>query len=122
MADDNPIEQFRIALEACARALGRRPELQLSYTADKPTLSGDSARVPQPGRAFAPEQVAEARGWADSFALRQRLHDPRAHAAVPVPPGLARDLLNAAEQARIEAVGGREMAGVRQNLERRTET
>ncbi|WP_194743506.1 cobaltochelatase subunit CobT [Thermaurantiacus tibetensis] len=122
MADDNPIEQFRIALEACARALGRRPELQLSYTADKPTLSGDSARVPQPGRAFAPEQVAEARGWADSFALRQRLHDPRAHAAVPVPPGLARDLLNAAEQARIEAVGGREMAGVRQNLERMTET
>ncbi len=121
MANENPIEELRVALEACARALGRRAELQLSYTADRPTLSGDSARVPQPGRALPPEQVAEARGWADSFALRQRLHDARAHAQVAVAPGLARDLLNAAEQARIEAVGGREMAGVRQNLDRMTE-
>ena len=122
MSEPNPIEDLRIALEACARALGRRPELQLSYTADKPGCAGDSARVPQPSRALSPEQVAEARGWADSFALRQRLHDPRTHAEVAVAPGLARELLNAAEQARIEAVGGRDMAGVRQNLDRMTET
>ncbi len=121
MTDQNPIEELRVALEAGMRALGRRPEFQLSYTADTPACTGDSARVPQPGRALAPEQVAEARGWADSFALRQRLHDARAHAAVDVAPGLARELLNAAEQARIEAVGGREMAGVRQNLDRMTE-
>ncbi|MFQ3594763.1 MAG: cobaltochelatase subunit CobT [Sphingomonadaceae bacterium] len=122
MGDPNPLENFRQALEAGMRALGRRSEFQLSYTADKPACTGDSARVPQPPRNLAAEQVAEARGWADSFALKRRLHDARAHAAVAVPPGLARDIFNAAEQARIEAVGSREMAGVAANLRRMTET
>ena len=122
MAEPNPVEDFRQALEAGLRALGRRPEFQLSYTAERPACQGDVARVPQPGRALSPEQVAEARGWAGSFALRRRLHDPAAHAAVAVGPGLAREMLNAAEQARIEAVGGRDMAGVARNLRRMAET
>ncbi len=118
MAEPNPLEDFRQALAAGMRALGRRPEFELAYTADKPACHGDQARVPQPGRALSAEQAAEARGWADSFALRRRLHDPAAHAAVTVGPGLPREMLNAAEQARIEAVGGRDMAGVALNLKR----
>jgi len=121
MGERNPIEEFRQSLEACARALGRRPGLQLSFTADRPAIAGDAARVPQPPRTLLPEQVEEARGWADAFALRKRLHDARAHAAVAVRPGLAREMLNAAEQARVEALGGREMAGVAANLRRMTE-
>jgi cobaltochelatase CobT len=122
MADPNPVEDFRQALEAGMRALGRRAEFQLSYTAERPGCQGDTARVPQPGRALAPEQVAEARGWADSFALRRRLHDAAQHAAVAVNPGLPREMLDAAEQARIEAVGARDMAGVAGNLRRMAET
>jgi cobaltochelatase CobT len=122
MAEENPLENLRLALEAGLRALGRRAEFQLAYTADKPACNGDSARVPQPPRTLAADQVAEARGWADSFALKRRLHDARSHASVAVPPGLAREMFNAAEQARIEAVGGRDMAGVAANLRRMTET
>ena len=118
MPEPNPLEDFRQALAAGMRALGRRPEFELAYTADKPACHGDQARVPQPGRALTAEQAAEARGWADSFALKSRLHDPAAHAAVDVGPGLPRDMLNAAEQARIEALGGRDMAGVALNLRR----
>jgi cobaltochelatase CobT len=119
--EENPLETLRQSLEACSRALGRHAELQLSWTADRPALTGDQARVPQPPRNLSAEQVREVRGWADSFALKKRLHDPRAHAAVPVRPGIARELLNAAEQARIEAVGGNEMAGVAGNLRQMTE-
>lgn len=118
MPEPNPLEDFRQALAAGMRALGRRPEFELAYTADKPACHGDQARVPQPGRALSAEQAAEARGWADSFALKRRLHDAQAHAAVTVGPGLPREMLNAAEQARIEAVGGRDMAGVALNLRR----
>ena len=100
------------------RALGQHAEFELSYTADKPACHGDKARIPQPPRSLSAAQAAEARGWADSFALRARLHDARDHAAVNVAPGLPREMLNAAEQARIEALGGREMAGVGQNLRR----
>ena len=120
--EQNPLEDFRQALAAGMRALGRRPEFELSYTADKPACHGDQARIPQPSRHLTAEQAAEARGWADSFALRTRLHDSRAHAAVDIGPGLPREMLNAAEQARIEAVGGREMAGVALNLNRMLET
>jgi cobaltochelatase CobT len=122
MAEPNPIEDFRQALEAGMRALGRRPEFQLAYTAEKPACHGDAARVPQPSRNLAADQVAEARGWADSFALKRRLHNARAHASVAVNPGSARDMLNAAEQARVEALGGRDMAGVARNLARMMDT
>ncbi len=118
---ENPLEDFRVALAATLRALGHEPGLDLAYTADKPSCYGDQAKVPQPGRSLAAEQVAEARGWADSFALRRRHHDARAFAANMPPAGIARDIMQAVEQARIEAIGGAEMAGVAINLDRMTE-
>jgi cobaltochelatase CobT len=118
---ENPLEDFRVALAATLRALGHEPDFDLAYTADKPSCYGDQARVPQPGRALAAEQVAESRGWADSFALRKRHHDSRAHATNLPEAGVARDIVNAVEQARIEAIGGADMAGVAINLDRMTE-
>ena len=118
---ENPLEDFRVALAATMRALGHEPDFDLSYTADKPSCYGDQAKVPQPGRALAADQVAESRGWADSFALRKRHHDAKAFAADLPEAGVARDIVNAVEQARIEAIGGAEMAGVALNLDRMTE-
>lgn len=119
--EQDTLEDFRQVLGASMRALGQHAEFELNYTADKPSCHGDKARIPQPPRSLSPEQAAEARGWSDSFALRARLHDPQVHAAVHVAPGLPREMLNAAEQARIEAIGGREMAGVGKNLRRMLE-
>jgi cobaltochelatase CobT len=113
---ENPVEDFRHALAATLRALGHDREFDLTYTADRPGASGHQARVPQPIRSLPAEQVAECRGWADSFALRRRHHDAKRHAAMQPPSGLARDVFNAVEQARIEAIGGREMTGVARNL------
>ncbi len=121
MADQNPIEDFRQAVAATMRALGHAPDMELAYTADKPGCFGDQARVPQPARALPADQVAEVRGWADSFALKRRFHDPKVHAADQPDAGLARDIWNAVEQARFEALGAIEMAGVARNLDRMTE-
>ncbi len=118
---ENPLEDFRVALAATLRALGHEPGFDLAYTADKPSCFGDQAKVPQPGRALGSEQVAESRGWADSFALRKRHHDARAFAADLPDAGIARDIVQAVEQARIEAIGGADMAGVALNLDRMTE-
>ena len=118
---DNPLEDFRIALAATLRALGHEPDFDLAYTADKPSCFGDQAKVPQPGRALGAEQVAESRGWADSFALRKRHHDARAFAIDLPEAGVAREIVQAVEQARIEAIGGADMAGVALNLTRMTE-
>ncbi len=120
-APENPIEDFRAAVAATLRALGHAPEVELAYTADKPSCFGDQARVPQPGRALPAEQVAEVRGWADSFALRRRHHDMKLHNVDQPDAGVARDIWNAVEQARIEALGSADMAGVAKNLDRMTE-
>ncbi|WP_439532193.1 cobaltochelatase subunit CobT [Polymorphobacter sp.] len=124
---DNPLEDFRQAVAATLRAMGHntgdpRWEVELAYTADKPGCIGDSARVPQPGRALPADQVAEVRGWADSFALRHRHHDARLHGQSQPESGAARDIWNALEQARVEALGSNDMAGVAVNLARMTET
>jgi cobaltochelatase CobT len=121
MAENSPLEDFRQAVAATMRALGHAPGMELAYTADKPGCFGDQARVPQPARALPAEQVAEVRGWADSFALKRRFHDPKLHATDPPEAGLARDIFNALEQARFEALGATEMAGVAKNLARMTE-
>ncbi len=118
---ENPIEDFRQAVAATLRALGHAPDIDVAYTADKPSCFGDQARVPQPGRALPAEQVAEVRGWADSFALRRRHHDAKLHGLDQPEAGVARDIWNAVEQARIEALGSSEMLGVAKNLDRMTE-
>ncbi|MGL4543386.1 MAG: cobaltochelatase subunit CobT [Polymorphobacter sp.] len=118
---ENPLEDFRQALAATMRALGHDPAFDLAYTADKPSCYGDQARVPQPARALPADQVAEVRGWADAFALRKRHHDPKLFATDLPEAGLPRDIFNAVEQARIEAIGSAEMLGVARNLDRMTE-
>jgi cobaltochelatase CobT len=69
-----------------------------------------------PGRNLPREQVAEARGFADGFALRERHHDPKLHARAAPADANARSVFDAVEQARVEALGARAMAGVRANL------
>lgn len=120
-APENPLEDFRVALAATLRALGHEPDFELAYTADKPSCYGDQARVPQPTRALPADQVAEVRGWADAFALKKRHHDAKQHAVDLPDAGIGRDIFNAVEQARIEAIGSADMVGVALNLDRMTE-
>jgi len=116
MPDQTPLERFKSVLTGTARAIAREPEVELAYTADAPTQAGKNLRVPMPGRALPPEQVAEARGFADGFALKLRLHDAAAHARrAPVPP-VARAVFDAIENTRVEALGSKGMAGMQANL------
>src|SRR4051812_49244360 len=120
-ADDNPLEAFRQVLTGAARAIAREPELELGFTAESPSASGKAVKVPMPGRNLPEREVAEARGFADAAALRLRHHNAALHARGSPADDIARAVFNAVEQARIEALGARAMAGVRANLGRATE-
>src|SRR3546814_14100456 len=66
--------------------------------------AGKHIKVPMPGLNLPAEQVAEARGFADSFALKLRHHNAAIHArGVPSEP-VARAVYDAVEQARVEAI------------------
>jgi cobaltochelatase CobT len=116
MAEQTPLDAFKAVLTGTARAVAREPEVELAFTADVPTQVGKNLRVPMPGRALPPEQVAEARGFADGFALRLRHHNDSVHArGRPMDP-IAGAVFDAVETARVEALGARAMDGVRANL------
>ena len=116
MAEQSPLDALRSVLAGAARAMAHEPELELSFTTDTPSASLKQLRVPMPGRNLPREQVAEARGFADGFALRERHHNPKLHARIAPADANARAVFDAVEQARVEALGSRAMAGVRANL------
>jgi cobaltochelatase CobT len=118
---DNPLESFRQVLTGASRAIADEPELELGFSADAPSAQGKNIKVPMPGRTLPEREVAEARGFADAAALKLRHHDAMLHARGTPLDEVARAVFNAAEQARVEALGARSMAGVRANLGRLTE-
>src|SRR5208283_5858617 len=76
-------EPFKRAVASCTRALARRPELEVTFSADKPGLvtgpEGAKARLPEPPRKANPREAAILRGVADSFALRLACHSDAVH-------------------------------------------
>jgi len=111
-----PIDLFRRALAGASRAIARDAEVEVVFASEAAAASGKTARVPSPGPGLEPKLVAEARGAADSAALRLRFHDPRLHARAAPADMDARAVFDALETARVEALGARAMTGVRENL------
>ena len=118
MATDTPLDRFKAVLGGAARALSDEAEVELAYTADAPAQSGKHLRVPMPARTLPAEQVAEARGFADGFALRLRHHDDALHARGAPAEATARSVYDAIETARVEALGSRGYDGIADNLAR----
>ena len=116
MPTDTPLDRFKAVLAGTARAIADEPEVELAYTADAPVQSGKHIKVPMPARALPRDQVAEARGFADGFALRLRHHDVALHTRGAPGEAVARAVFDAIEGARVEALGARGYAGITDNL------
>ncbi len=115
MAD--ALDRFRAALASAARAIARDADVEVAFASDGAASAGKTARVPSPGPGLEPRLVAEARGAADSLALRLRFSDADLFAQrSPGGDGDARNVFEALEAARVEALGARAMAGVGANL------
>src|ERR1700738_124043 len=113
---DSPTEPFKRAVTGCLRAIARKPELEVSFAAERPGMTAGKARLPEPPRKLTASDAAIVRGHADSIALKLACHDPLVHRKL-VPGGQqARAVVEAVEQARVEAIGARRMSGVAKNL------
>ncbi|GAA0732796.1 cobaltochelatase subunit CobT [Sphingomonas japonica] len=121
MTTDSPLDRFKSVLGGTARALSGEAEVELAFTADAPTQVGRNIKVPMPARQLPADQVAEARGFADGFALRLRLHDTALHQRGAPKEAVARAVYDAVETARIEALGSRGYVGIGDNLDRALE-
>ncbi|MDU0960086.1 MAG: cobaltochelatase subunit CobT, partial [Bradyrhizobium sp.] len=111
-----PTEPFKRSVTGCLRAIARAPELEVSFAAERPGLAPGKARLPEPARKMTKRDAAVVRGHADSIALKLACHDPKIHRKLIPGNPQARGVFEAVEQARVEAIGAKRMAGVAKNL------
>ncbi|MGR3378532.1 cobaltochelatase subunit CobT [Salipiger abyssi] len=115
--DDNPADPFKKALAEATKVMADDPELSVNYTVDPSGVSGDIMRLPQVSRRMTRDEVLLARGTADALALHRRYHDGATHARYAPPGDMARELYEAMETARCEAMGARDMPGTAGNID-----
>jgi cobaltochelatase CobT len=113
-----PQEPFKRAVAGALRAMAQSPHLDVSFAPDWPSLIEDNAkaRLPEPPRKLTARDAAIMRGHADSIALRLACHDEAIHRRLSPSTTQARAAFDALEQARVEAIGSRRMAGVAANI------
>jgi cobaltochelatase CobT len=116
---DNPADPFKKALSDAARTMADAPDLTVTYSVDPPGLSGDTMRLPQVTRRMTRDEILLARGTADTLALRHRFHNKATHDRYLPQGQMARDLYQAMEEARCEAVGAQHMPGTGRNIDAR---
>ncbi len=116
-SSDNPADPFKKALAEATKVMANDPELAVSFSVDPAGQTAESIRLPQVSRRMTREEVLLARGTADAFALRHKFHNAKT-AAKYMPQGqMAKDLYDAMETARIEAVGAQHMPGTAGNID-----
>ncbi|CAM4028986.1 cobaltochelatase subunit CobT [Palleronia rufa] len=118
---ENPADPFKKALAEATRTLANDPEMGVTYSVDPPGISNDGLRLPQVSRRMTRDEVMLARGTADSYALRRRFHDGATNRRYAPEGDLAREIFEAMEHARCEAIGARAMPGTASNIDTRIE-
>ena len=112
-------EAFKRATAGAIRAMAGEPDVEVAFQAGPASLAGVRARMPSPTRGLPPAEITRLRGAADAVALRIKHHDNSVHSARSPASREAREVYDALEQARVETIGGRHMAGVAANLQQK---
>jgi|SRR5215217_448576 len=113
---ESPTEPFKRALAHAARSLAEMADLEVVFSGDGPSLSGNRAVLPHPPRDLNSREASRIRGLADQMALRLAHHDSAAYARGRPASPQGQAIFEAVEQARIEAIGANALGGVRANL------
>jgi len=107
---------FKTAMGAAVRAVAGKPDLEVSFSADRPLLTADKARLANLPRLPTRRDIAIARGQGDAMAMRLASHDPDIHRKRSPAEPEARAAFDALEQARVEALGCIRMPGMTGNI------
>jgi cobaltochelatase CobT len=113
---ESPSEPFKRAVAVAVRSLAGEPELEVNFSSEPPALKGLKARLPSPARNLKASEIALVRGVGDAYALRKAYHDEKLNSQLRPATLEATAVFDAAETARVEAIGALSMEGVKQNL------
>ena len=113
---ENSSESFKRAVAVAVRSLAGEPELEVNFSSEPPSLKGLKARLPSPPRNLRAQEIALVRGVGDAYALRKAYHDEKLNVRLKPTSPEANAIFDAAENARVEAIGALAMEGVKRNL------
>ncbi len=116
MKPESPSEPFKRAVAVAVRSLAGEPDLEVNFSSEPPALKGLKARLPSPARNLKAQDIALVRGVGDAYALRKAYHNEKLNNQLRPASLEAGAIFDAAEGARIEAIGALAMEGVKQNL------
>ena len=116
LKSDNPADPFKKALAEATKVLADNPELSINYSVDPSGVSGDNIRLPQVSRRMTKEEVLLARGTADALAMHHKYHNSDLHSRFAPDGPMAREIYEAMETARCEAIGAKDMPGTTGNI------
>ena len=114
---ETDLDRFKRAVVQTMRSIAEEPELSVAFGAETPSLNGLKARVSQPARDLPLAERMLVRGQSDSLALRLANHDEELALKHAPRDSSARLAFDAAETARCESIGARNMLGVAQNID-----
>ena len=116
-----PLDPFKRAVTLATRSIAADSAVEVVFSSEPPGLNGKTARLPEPSRIPSKAEIAVIRGHADAAALSVACHDPKLHERLAPLGGEARQVFEAIEQARVEAIGAQRLQGVAANLAARIE-
>ncbi len=125
MSTKDKLENFKGATAATLRAMAGKREFDVGFSAqervDRPTNPQEDRTTlplldPGPDQELDETNLTLTRGAADAKALRLQHHESAIHLQNAPMDLTARAVFEALEQARCEAIGANQMAGVKENL------
>lgn len=114
---DNDPEQIKRSLNACARAVSGDDSLQVNFERSHSSVEIGGNRLQDIDVGLSASELAVTRGQTDALALWRAHHDNLVHQRAAPNDATARLVFDRVEQARVEAVGSRNLDGVAANLE-----
>jgi cobaltochelatase CobT len=109
-------EPLRQAITGCVRSVAGDAQVEVVFANERPGLTGERMRLPEISRKPTAQEIAVTRGLGDSMALRLACHNSDVHANMSPQAPDARLIFDAVEQARVESIGARRMAGMASNI------
>ena len=116
MSDQDKQSEFLKANAASMRALSGGKQVQVRYAGHDTHVGKTEVRLPALAREGLTKSMEKLRGASDSAGLWLAHHNERTHNRLCPQMAGAKAIFEAAEQARIEAIGANQMAGVSKNL------
>ena len=111
--------QFQNATASTLKAISGDldSEREIKFSGSSSYLSSKEIRLPQILKELDSNQLSKLRGESDKIALKIKYHDPILHNKHLPSSDLSSQIFQFAEDARIEAVGSKNLVGIKNNLQ-----